>query len=65
MVSLMNSEYSQTPVNIGNPQEMSIKDIADKILTLASSGSTLRYLDSTLDDPQRRCPDIELAKKEL
>lgn len=53
------------PVNLGNPYELSIKEIAEKILKLTRSKSKLKYKDLPVDDPTRRCPDITKAKKVL
>lgn len=66
MILLMNSKDSFTgPVNIGNPTEISIKDLAKKILKLTKSKSNLIYQDLPRDDPKRRIPDISLATKKL
>lgn len=53
------------PVNIGNPVEISVRELAEKIIRLTGSGSGLRYLLLPEDDPRQRRPDISLAKKEL
>ena len=53
------------PVNLGNPSEISIKQLASEIIEISGSNSKLIYKDLPLDDPQQRCPDISLAKKEL
>lgn len=53
------------PVNLGNPSEMTLLDLAKKILELTKSKSTLVYKPLPQDDPRQRCPDISLAKKEL
>ena len=53
------------PVNLGNPSEISIKQLASEIIEITGSNSKLIYKDLPLDDPQQRCPDISLAKKEL
>ena len=66
MVSLMNSPEDFTgPVNIGNPGEFTIKELAELVLKLTGSKSQLIYKDLPSDDPVRRKPDISLAKKEL
>jgi len=49
------------PVNIGNPQEVSIKEIAEKIIALTGSGSGIVHEKLPEDDPKVRCPDISLA----
>ncbi len=50
------------PVNLGNPVEISIYDIAQKIKELTGSSSKLVYLPAPEDDPMQRCPDISKAK---
>ena len=66
--ALMDGDYSQ-PVNIGNPQEFSIKEFAELILELVKetheTKSTIEYLPKTKDDPSKRQPDISLAKEKL
>jgi len=61
---LMNSDYS-FPVNLGNPQEITILELAKKILSLTNSKSKISYKPLPEDDPVRRKPDISLAKKLL
>jgi len=56
---------SRQPVNLGNPSEMTLLDLAKKILELTKSKSSLVYKPLPQDDPRQRCPDISLAKKEL
>jgi UDP-glucuronate decarboxylase len=53
----------RTPVNIGNPNEISMLTLAELVLKLTNSASTLDYLALPADDPKQRCPDIELAKE--
>ncbi|MEV0108229.1 UDP-glucuronic acid decarboxylase family protein [Nocardia sp. NPDC050799] len=53
------------PVNIGNPGELSVRSLAEEIRAAAGSHSTLEYVDGAIDDPQRRCPDIALARRTL
>jgi UDP-glucuronate decarboxylase len=53
------------PINLGNPVEISIKQLATEIIELTGSKSKLIYHPLPQDDPQQRCPDITLAKKEL
>merc|ERR1719511_538096 len=64
LVALMNSDYSQ-PVNIGNPEEHSIATFATIIRDMVGGNSKIVNLDPVEDDPQRRRPDISLAKKVL
>lgn len=66
MIRLMNSRESFTgPVNIGNPEEYSIKDLAEMVIDLTGSESRLVYEELPSDDPTRRKPRIDLAKAEL
>ena len=51
------------PINLGNPQEITIKDLAVKIIQLTNSQSEIVYQQRPEDDPQTRCPDITKAMK--
>jgi len=61
---LLHSEYAN-PVNIGNPQEVTINEFAQEILQLTRSSSSITYQTLPIDDPKQRKPDISLAKKLL
>lgn len=63
MISLMNTESQSTPVNLGNPVESSVLNIARLILELTISDSELIHRPLPEDDPKKRCPDITLAIK--
>ena len=66
MVRLMNSRDGFTgPVNVGNPGEFTIKELAEIVIRLTGSNSELIYQELPEDDPKQRKPNIELAKKEL
>lgn len=66
MIRLMNTPDDITgPVNLGNPSEISILELAEKILKMANSKSRIVFKSLPQDDPVRRCPDIRLAKKVL
>ena len=66
MVRLMNSRAGFTgPVNIGNPGEFSIKELADLIIELTGSKSGIINKPLPSDDPKQRKPLIDLARKEL
>lgn len=66
MVRLMNSRDGFTgPVNIGNPGEFTIKELAEIVIELTGTDSKLVYEPLPSDDPTRRKPFIDLAKKEL
>ena len=53
------------PVNTGNPGEFTIKELAEKVIDLTGSSSTLEYKPLPHDDPSQRQPDITLAKEKL
>ena len=53
------------PLNLGNPGEFTIRELAEKTLEMTGSRSEIQYLDLPADDPRQRCPDIDLAKQEL
>jgi len=59
---LLLSNYSK-PVNIGNPNEITIKDFAEEIIKLTGTKQKVIYKDLPVDDPMQRQPDITLAKK--
>jgi len=66
MIRLMNSRDGFTgPVNLGNPDEFTIKELAELVITLTGSSSKIVYEPLPSDDPTQRKPVIELAKKEL
>ncbi len=52
-------------VNLGNPDEFTIKELADKVVAMVDSGSKVVYMDLPKDDPSRRRPDISLANEIL
>ena len=61
---LLHSDYA-SPVNIGNPDEITIKDFAEEILALTGADQKIIYHNLPVDDPKQRQPDITLAKKLL
>ncbi|MDC0325437.1 SDR family oxidoreductase [bacterium] len=65
MMRLMNQELLTGPVNIGNPGEFTILELAHKILEKTKSKSQIVYRNLPTDDPLQRKPDITKAKKEL
>ena len=66
MVKMMNSRIEFTgPVNIGNPDEFSILELAEKVIDMTNSKSKIIYNSLPEDDPRQRQPLIDLAKKEL
>jgi UDP-glucuronate decarboxylase len=64
LVKMMNSDFVG-PVNLGNPVELSMKDLATKIINLTNSLSGITYKELPADDPRRRRPDISLASSKL
>ena len=67
MVRMMNNERGFVgPVNLGNPVEFTIRQLAEKVLEMIpGSSSTICFKPLPGDDPRQRCPDIALAKREL
>ena len=65
MIKMMECEDFTGPVNLGNPRELTIKEIAELIVDLTGSRSKLVYKPLPKDDPTRRKPDITLAKQKL
>lgn len=66
MWRLMNSSKTLTgPINVGNPSECTVLELASLILDLTGSKSQLIFLPATADDPLRRQPSVDLAKNEL
>jgi UDP-glucuronate decarboxylase len=65
LVRMMNAEDFSGPVNIGNPAEFSVLELAEKVLALTGSQSRIAHKPLPSDDPVRRCPDISLAKSRL
>jgi UDP-glucuronate decarboxylase len=67
MIRMMNNEKDFVgPVNLGNPGEFTIKELAEKVLELIpESKSKIIYKDLPQDDPKQRQPDIKLAKEKL
>ncbi|MGD8915373.1 MAG: SDR family oxidoreductase [Syntrophobacterales bacterium] len=65
MIAMMEQEEFPGPVNLGNPQEISISELAESIIKATGSTGGIEYQPLPPDDPVRRCPDIALAKAEL
>jgi dTDP-glucose 4,6-dehydratase len=63
-LGLLDSSYVG-PVNIGNPDELTVLDLAELVLELTMSPSRVEYLDLPVDDPAQRRPDITLARAVL
>ncbi len=66
LIRLMNSPAAVTgPVNLGNPGEFTIRELAERVIKLTGSRSKLSYKPLPQDDPKQRQPDIALAKDVL
>lgn len=66
MIKMMESRDGFTgPVNIGNPQEFTMLELAEKVISLAGSDSKIVFKPLPQDDPMQRQPVIDLARKEL
>ncbi|KAL3896166.1 MAG: hypothetical protein SGCHY_004257 [Lobulomycetales sp.] len=64
LIALMNSDYSD-PVNLGNPEEYTIQEFATSIRDAVNPNAKIINLAAMADDPQRRRPDISVAKAEI
>lgn len=65
-IRLMNTEPGFTgPVNLGNPGEFTMLELAEKVIELTGSNSKLTFMPLPQDDPKQRQPNIELAKEKL
>ena len=63
-IRLMGTEDAVTgPVNLGNPHEIPVRELAERIVRLTGSRSEITYRPLPQDDPTQRCPDITLARK--
>jgi UDP-glucuronate decarboxylase len=65
LVTLMSTKDIHEPVNLGNPTERTILDLAESIISETKSGSKIKHESLPQDDPKQRCPDISKAKKML
>ena len=64
-IRLMNCEDFTGPVNIGNPGEFTIRELAEQVIELTGSRSTIGFQPLPEDDPLQRQPDITLAREKL
>ncbi|MEX0716081.1 MAG: UDP-glucuronic acid decarboxylase family protein [Planctomycetaceae bacterium] len=62
MIRMMDQDDEPGPVNLGNPVEHSMTQLAEKVREITGTTSQLAYVDLPADDPKRRCPDISKAK---
>jgi UDP-glucuronate decarboxylase len=66
LIRLMGTPDDVTgPVNLGNPSEFTIRELAESVIGLTGSSSKIVYRPLPEDDPKQRCPDISLAKELL
>lgn len=65
LIATVNKDGFCGPVNLGNPNEITIKELAEKIISMTGSKSEIVFKPLPQDDPTRRRPDISLAQKEL
>ncbi|GAA5511074.1 UDP-glucuronic acid decarboxylase family protein [Novipirellula caenicola] len=65
IIAMMNKDNFTGPVNIGNPDEFTIRELAENVMSLVGSKSKLVTRPLPSDDPTRRRPDISLAKEQL
>ncbi|MGW4487340.1 NAD-dependent epimerase/dehydratase family protein [Amycolatopsis sp. NPDC004368] len=64
LVALARSDHPG-PVNLGNPTELTVREIAEHVREITGSGSAVERIAAVVDDPRRRCPDISLAREVL
>jgi UDP-glucuronate decarboxylase len=64
LLRLMESDVDG-PVNIGNPAEFTMRQLATKVIALAESASQIEYRELPIDDPRQRQPDISIARQRL
>jgi dTDP-glucose 4,6-dehydratase len=64
LIRLLHSDYS-LPVNLGNPQEITMMGLAELVRDLCESSSRIELRPLPVDDPKRRCPDVSVAQREL
>ncbi|MFH1809125.1 MAG: UDP-glucuronic acid decarboxylase family protein [Pseudomonadota bacterium] len=65
LVRMMEQDQVVGPVNLGNPAELRVLDLAHKVIELTGTSADIRFLPLPADDPVRRKPDISLAQKFL
>ncbi|MBD1425038.1 UDP-glucuronic acid decarboxylase family protein [Sphingobacterium arenae] len=65
MIKMMASDDFIGPVNMGNPHEFTILQLAEKVIELTNSTSKIKFMPLPMDDPKQRQPDIGLAKEVL
>jgi UDP-glucuronate decarboxylase len=64
-LKMMDQNHFIGPVNLGNPDEFTILELAERVIELTNSRSKIQFLPLPQDDPTQRRPDISLAKEKL
>jgi UDP-glucuronate decarboxylase len=65
IMRMMRKENCPGPINLGNPEEFTIRELAEQVVKLTNSCSPITYQPAREDDPGRRKPNIQLAQKQL
>ncbi len=65
LIAIMEKTEINGPVNLGNPKEHTILELAEKVIDLTKSSSTITHKPLPSDDPIRRCPDITLVREQI
>jgi UDP-glucuronate decarboxylase len=65
LIRLMNVEHHHEPMNLGNPGEFTIKQLAEEVIDIVGTKSEFRYMPLPQDDPKQRQPDISRAQSLL
>ena len=65
ILRMMQQENCPGPINLGNPVEFTIRELAEQVVELTNSHSQITYQPAREDDPGRRRPNIQLAKEQL
>jgi UDP-glucuronate decarboxylase len=65
LIRLMNVEHQHEPINLGNPGEFTIKQLAEEVIDIVGTKCEFRYMPLPQDDPKQRQPDISRAQSLL
>jgi UDP-glucuronate decarboxylase len=65
LIRLMNRDAGHDPINLGNPCEFTIRELAEEVMRICNSAAGIKYLPLPQDDPRQRRPDITRAQKLL
>lgn len=63
IIAFMDQDVEKGPMNYGNPNETTMLELAEKVISIAKSNSKIIFKPLPSDDPQKRCPDITIAKR--